>query len=107
MRLRQAMQREASAPQVQQLELSGLSGSSSSTVGSEHSAAAAQQQGALAGPVAALLQRDSSSSLSGAGQACWLRRLSLGMCGAAGLMNGMKQSRLASLRKRYRLAPCT
>jgi sorting nexin-13 len=65
MRLRQAMQREASAPQAQQLELSGHSGSSSSTVGSEHSTAAAAQQGAVAGPVAALLQRDSSGSLSG------------------------------------------
>lgn len=62
-RLRQAMQRESSAPQVQQLELSGHSGSSISTEGSEHSTA---QQGAMAGPVAALLQRDSSGSLSGA-----------------------------------------
>ena len=62
-RLRQAMQRESSAPQVQQLELSGHSGSSISTEGSEHSTA---QQGAMAGPGAALLQRDSSGSLSGA-----------------------------------------
>lgn len=65
MRLRQAMQRERSAPQVQQLELSGHSGSSISTEGSEHSTA---QQGAMAGPVAALLQRDSSGSLSGGGR---------------------------------------
>ena len=67
------MQREASAPQVQQLELSRHSGSSSSTVGSEHWTAAAAQQG-VAGPVAALLQRDSSGSLSGEGQPWFLWR---------------------------------